>query len=150
MMYAPVFPPPPDAWYEVDSGLDPAFEPAFEPEPPPILVEGPAPMFAGLDPSAIPGASWLEQEWHKLGQGLQDLGRVPSQVASQAISQSDVGHGLSSAADSVRRAAEGAAQSSQDLSEASKSMKEMADVVKVVAIGVGVVAGLGLLYAVLK
>lgn len=141
MMYAPIFPPPPDAWY--DPGLDPGLDPSFEPEPPPVLVEGPAPAFTGLDLSSIPGASWLEQEWQKLGQ-------VPSQVASQAISQSDVGHGLSSAAESVRRAAEGATQSSQDLSEASKSMKEMADVVKVVAIGVGVVAGLGLLYAVLK
>lgn len=143
MMYAPIFPPPPDAWY--DPGLEPGLEMPFEPEPPPVLVEGPAPasFYTGLDLSSIPGASWLEQEWQKLGQ-------VPSQVASQAISQSDVGHGLSSAADSVRRAAEGAAQSSQDLSEASKSMKEMADVVKVVAIGVGVVAGLGLLYAVLK
>ena len=138
MMYAPIFPPPPDAWYD----------PELEPEG--ILVDGPAPPFTGFDPSSLPGASWLEQEWHKLGQSLEHLGQVPSQVASQAISQSDVGHGLSSAAQSVQRAAEGAAQSSQDLSEASKSMKEMADVVKIVAIGVGVVAGLGLLYAVLK
>lgn len=80
-MYAPIFPPPPDAWYE----------PELEPEG--ILVDGPAPTFAGLDPSSLPGAGlqyvddqllsdhFRDWVWDQLHEAREMERRDPSSIA---------------------------------------------------------------------